>query len=74
MSAVDIALLASTLGSIGLFGGAAVLALGGGFKNGQFVNFDRGAKSIFGPDEPIGRPTDAFPDTRPEPGDLDEGW
>jgi cbb3-type cytochrome oxidase maturation protein len=61
MSAVDIALLASTIGSIVLFGGAAVLALGWAFKNGQFENFDRGAKSIFGPDEPVGQPTDAFP-------------
>lgn len=60
-TAVDIALFASVIGSIVLFGGAAVLALGWAFKNGQFENFDQGAKSIFGPDEPIGKPTDAFP-------------
>jgi cbb3-type cytochrome oxidase maturation protein len=61
MTAVDIALFATVIGSIVLFGGAAVLALGWAFKNGQFDNFDRGSKSIFGPDEPIGEPTDAFP-------------
>jgi cbb3-type cytochrome oxidase maturation protein len=61
MSAVDIALFATVIGSIVLFGGAAVLALGWAFKNGQFDNFDQGSKSIFGPDEPIGEPTDAFP-------------
>lgn len=61
MSAVDIALFATVVGSIVLFGGAAVLALGWAFRNGQFDNFDRGSKSIFGPDEPVGEPTDAFP-------------
>ena len=65
LSAVDVALLVSTVGSIALFGGAAALALGWAFKSGQFENFDRGAKSIFGPDEPIGEPTDAFPDAKP---------
>ena len=48
-----------------LFGGAAVLALGWAFRAGQFDNFDQGAKSIFGPDEPIGEPTDAFPGVSP---------
>ncbi len=62
MTAVDIALFATVIGSIVLFGGAAVLALGWAFRSGQFSNFDRGAKSIFGPDEPIGEPTDSFPD------------
>ncbi len=66
MTAVDVALFVSVVGSIVLFGGAAVLALGWAFKNGQFENFDRGAKSIFGPDEPVGEPTDAFPDAPPE--------
>jgi cbb3-type cytochrome oxidase maturation protein len=61
ISAADIALFASVAGSIGLFGGAAVLALGWAFRAGQFDNFDRGSKSIFGPDEPIGEPTDSFP-------------
>lgn len=65
MTAVDAALFATVIGSIVLFGGAAVLALGWAFKNGQFDNFDQGSKSIFGPDEPIGEPTDAFPATAP---------
>ena len=64
MSGPDIALFATVLGSMILFGGAAVLALGWAFKNGQFDNFDRGSKSIFDADEPIGEPTDAFPDRR----------
>jgi hypothetical protein len=61
MTAVDLALFATVIGSIVLFGGAAVLALGWAFRDGQFDNFDQGSKSIFGPDEPIGEPTDAFP-------------
>jgi hypothetical protein len=61
VTAVDVALFATVIGSIILFGGAAVLALGWAFRNGQFDNFDQGSKSIFGPDEPIGEPTDAFP-------------
>jgi cbb3-type cytochrome oxidase maturation protein len=61
MTAVDVALFATVIGSIVLFGGAAVLALSWAFKSGQFENFDRGSKSIFGPDEPVGMPTDAFP-------------
>jgi hypothetical protein len=61
MTAVEIALFATVIGSIVLFGGAAVLALGWAFSDGQFDNFDQGSKSIFGPDEPIGEPTDAFP-------------
>jgi nitrogen fixation-related uncharacterized protein len=61
VTAVDIALFATVIGSIVLFGGAAVLALGWAFRDGQFDNFDQGSKSIFGPDEPVGEPTDAFP-------------
>jgi cbb3-type cytochrome oxidase maturation protein len=74
ISAVDIALFCTVVGSMVLFGGAAVLALGWAFKTGQFDNFDRGSKSIFGPDEPIGAPTDAFPDAEPEVEAVDEGW
>jgi hypothetical protein len=40
--------------------------LGWAFRDGQFDNFDRGAKSIFGPDEPVGEATDAFPGMRLE--------
>jgi cbb3-type cytochrome oxidase maturation protein len=61
LSGADVALFATVVGSMLLFGGAAVLALGWAFKRGQFENFDRGARSIFDADEPIGEPTDAFP-------------
>lgn len=74
MTAVDVALLVSTVGSIVLFGGAAVLALGWAFKNGQFENFDRGARSIFGPDEPVGEPTDAFPGVRQDVEEDEAAW
>jgi cbb3-type cytochrome oxidase maturation protein len=65
MSPADAAVLATVVGSIVLFGGATVLALGWAFRNGQFDNFQQGAASIFGPDEPVGEPTDAFPDKNP---------
>lgn len=61
MNAVDVALFATVVGSMLLFGGAAVLALGWAFRAGQFDNFQQGAQSIFGPDEPVGEATDAFP-------------
>jgi nitrogen fixation-related uncharacterized protein len=61
MTSVDLAMLATVVGSIVVFGGAAVLALGWAFRNGQFENFQQGSLSIFGPDEPVGEPTDAFP-------------
>ncbi|MDB5309784.1 MAG: cbb3-type cytochrome oxidase assembly protein CcoS [Gemmataceae bacterium] len=61
MSPTDFAVLATVVGSIVLFGGAAALALGWAFRDGQFDNFEQGARSIFGSDEPIGEPTDAFP-------------
>lgn len=61
MNPVDFAVLSTVVGSIILFGGAAVMALGWAFRSGQFDNFQRGALSIFGPDEPVGEPTDSFP-------------
>lgn len=66
MTAPDFALFATVVGSIVLFGGAAALALGWAFRDGQFDNFDQGSKSIFGPDEPVGEATDAFPGTPSE--------
>jgi cbb3-type cytochrome oxidase maturation protein len=63
VTAVDLAILATTVGSIVLFGGATVLALGWAFRSGQFDNFQKGAQSIFGPDEPVGEMTDAFPNS-----------
>ncbi len=61
MSSTDLAILATIVGSIVMFGGAAVMAMGWAFRNGQFDNFQQGSQSIFGPDEPIGEPTDDFP-------------
>lgn len=61
MTPADLAVLATVVGSVVLFGGAVVLAMGWAVRAGQFENFDRGSRSIFGPDEPVGEPTDAFP-------------
>jgi cbb3-type cytochrome oxidase maturation protein len=61
VNSVDLAVLATVVGSVVLFGGAVVLAMGWSFRSGQFENFGRAARSIFGPDEPVGEPTDAFP-------------
>lgn len=65
MESADIAVLLTVFGSVICFGGTAVLALGWAFRNGQFENFQRGALSIFDADEPVGEPTDFFPDQRP---------
>jgi hypothetical protein len=62
LSAADIAVFATVIGSIVVFGTAAVLAMGWAFRNGQFDNFQQGSLSIFGPDEPVGESTDSFPD------------
>jgi cbb3-type cytochrome oxidase maturation protein len=61
VTTADLAVLATTVGSIVLFGGATVLALGWAFRSGQFDNFQKGAQSIFDADEPVGKMTDAFP-------------
>jgi cbb3-type cytochrome oxidase maturation protein len=65
MATADIITLAVVVGSVVLFGAATVLALGWAFRSGQFDNFERGAASIFGPDEPVGEGTDAFPGEKP---------
>jgi hypothetical protein len=67
----DLAVLGITVGSIVIFGGATVLALGWAFRSGQFNNFHQGAQSIFGADEPVGEITDAFPNMIPQ-GSSDE--
>ena len=54
MTPADIAVFATVIGSIVLFGTAAVLAMGWAFRDGQFDNFQQGSLSIFGPDEPVG--------------------
>ena len=60
----DYWILVTMVGSILLFGSAAVLAMGWAFRHGQFENFQQGSQSIFGPDEPIGETTDEFPQSR----------
>ena len=58
LSPGDFAVLLTIVGSVVLFGGAAALALGWAVRDGQFLNLDRGARSVFGPDEPVDEPTD----------------
>lgn len=65
MLPLDSAIVLTIVGASVAFGAAAALALGWAFRDGQFENFDRGAASIFGPDEPVGEPTDAFPGRSP---------
>jgi cbb3-type cytochrome oxidase maturation protein len=62
MTIDSITVYAVLLGSVFFFGGAAVLALSWAVRDGQFQNFERTARSIFDPDEPIGQITDHFPD------------
>jgi len=47
-----------------LFGALALWALGWAISSGQFNDFGAGARSIFDDEEPVGRPTDAFPNDR----------
>jgi cbb3-type cytochrome oxidase maturation protein len=72
LTPADIAVLAIVIASIVFFGGATVLALGWAFRDGQFDNFQQGALSIFGPDEPVGEATDSFPGQQPPPRDTAE--
>ena len=57
----ELAIQIIVIGAGIMFGGAAALALGWSLSDGQFDNFERGSHSIFGPDEPVGIATDAFP-------------
>jgi cbb3-type cytochrome oxidase maturation protein len=65
MYPADVTVLAIVIGSVVMFGVAAALALGWAFRSGQFDNFQQGSMSIFGPDEPVGEVTDAFPGETP---------
>ena len=60
----DIIIYAVLLGSVFVFGGAAVLALSWAVRSatGSLKILSASAQSIFDPDEPIGQPTDYFPD------------
>jgi nitrogen fixation-related uncharacterized protein len=48
--------------SLVAFGAMAVTALVWAARAGQFENFKAGSESIFDSGEPIGEPTDVFPD------------
>ena len=52
--------------------GTAVYALFWSSKHGQLRDFERGARSIFDEQEPVGQMTDRFPGKRPgvEPGNV----
>ncbi len=43
------------------FSAIAIWAFGWAARTGQFQNLEKGARSIFALDEPIGQPTDRFP-------------
>jgi cbb3-type cytochrome oxidase maturation protein len=75
MYPADVTVLAIVIGSVVMFGVAAALALGWAFRSGQFDNFQQGSMSIFGPDEPVGEATDAFPgETPPDAPQQDPTW
>ncbi|MCX7665472.1 MAG: hypothetical protein N2112_07995 [Gemmataceae bacterium] len=61
MTVPDIFISVILLGSVALFGLAAVLVFSWAFRTGQLSNFEQAAQSIFDADEPIGQPTDRFP-------------
>lgn len=52
-------------GSTLVFGASAVWALVWAIRNGEMSDFRAGAESIFDEDEPVGKPTDAFPGKSP---------
>ena len=47
--------------SILVFGAGVLYAFGWAARSGQFRRINEGARSIFSEDEPVGKPTDAFP-------------
>ena len=49
-------------GSWIVFGATTVWALAWAIRSGQFSQIQKGARSIFDEEEPIGQMTDAFPD------------
>jgi cbb3-type cytochrome oxidase maturation protein len=54
------------LGGLIFLSGSALIAFTWAAKTGQFKDLKKGANVIFDEDEPIGKPTDRFPDkTKP---------
>jgi nitrogen fixation-related uncharacterized protein len=51
-------------GSMLILGASAVWALVWAIQHGEMSDFQAGAESIFDDDEPVGQPTDAFPERR----------
>lgn len=45
-----------------LLSGSALIAFYWAAKTGQFRNLEQGARSIFDEEEPVGKPTECFPD------------
>jgi len=60
------------LGTVTIFGGAAVLAFWWAIRSGQMENFDRNARTIFAPDEPIGETTDMILGPKANPVESEE--
>jgi len=58
MAVAYVALLAAVF----LFGASAVYGLVWALRTGQMDDFRSGAASIFDDEEPVGMPTDGFPD------------
>lgn len=53
-------------GSWVLFGISTIWGLVWAVRTGQFQRLDRGARSIFDEEEPVGHMTDVFPGTDPQ--------
>lgn len=53
------------LGGLLFLSGSALCAFYWAVKTGQFRNLRDGARSIFDEEEPVGEPTDCFPDRTP---------
>ncbi len=49
-------------GTVALLGVTVLILFGWAIKSGQLRDFQRGASTIFDPDEPQGEQTDWFPD------------
>lgn len=60
-------------GLIAVFSASVIWGLWWALRGGQFSNFQQGATSIFDEDEPVGRPTDQFPNAADSPPDSAAG-
>jgi cbb3-type cytochrome oxidase maturation protein len=48
------------------FFGSVIYALNWAIRSGQFSDYQKGARSIFDDEEPVGEMTDFFPDLNPK--------